>query len=83
VELVETIEIPSGLVTARTFAGVPLEAGLIIVATVGVPWIMWHSVWTLILAAPVWTFMKYHTRHDPLFLKLWAGHLSFRPYYHG
>ena len=78
----DTIEIPSGLVTPRTFAGVPLEAGLIVVCAVALPWIAFHSFWMTLLAVPVWGFLRYHSHQDPLFLQIWAGQLSFKAYYH-
>jgi type IV secretory pathway VirB3-like protein len=81
-DLTDRIEIPSGLVAPRTFAGVPLEAGLMVVCAVALPWIAFQSLWALLVAVPVWAFLRFHSRQDPLFLKLWAGQISFKPYYH-
>ncbi len=80
-DLTDTVEIPSGLVATRTFAGVPLEAGLLVLCAVALPWIAFHSLWTLLVVVPVYGFLRYHSAQDPLFLKLWAGQISFKPYY--
>ncbi len=82
-DLPDVIEIPSGLVQPRTIAGLPLEGVILLAAAVGLPWIAFHSLWTLLVALPAWAFLKYHSQRDPLFIRLWAGQFWFKSYYHG
>lgn len=80
--LASRVEIPSGLTTPRMIAGIPLEAGGLLVMIVAFPWVLFHTLWTLLLVIPLWSFMRWNARKDPLFLKLWAGQLVFKKYYH-
>ncbi len=76
------VEIPTGLTTPRMIGGIPLEAGVLLGLLVAVPWIVFHNLWTFALAVPLWSFMRYHARKEPLFLRFWAGQMCFKRYYH-
>jgi type IV secretory pathway VirB3-like protein len=76
------VEIPSGLTTLRQILWIPLEAGALLGLLVAVPWIVFHNLWTFLLAIPLWSFMRYHARKEPYFLRFWAGQMRFKRYYH-
>jgi len=82
-ELAAEIEIPTGAVHQRTLAGLPLEATLLVGLSVALPWLAFHSLWALLTAVPVWGFLKFNSWKEPLFLKFWAGELSYKAYYNG
>jgi type IV secretory pathway VirB3-like protein len=78
------VEIPTGLTTIRMIGRIPIEAGILLALLVAVPWIVFHNLWTFLLAVPIWSFFRWHARKDPLFLRLWAGQMRFKRYYaHG
>jgi type IV secretory pathway VirB3-like protein len=79
----DTVEIPSGLVTAWTIARVVKKAALLIVLVVAIPWVLFSNLYVLIPVTPVWLWLRYWSQREPLFLELWAGQLACQPYYHG
>jgi type IV secretory pathway VirB3-like protein len=81
-QLVDRVEIPSGCTHTFTICGVTLEVALVLVGLLGVSWIVLHHVWALLGLIPLWLFLRYHSKKEPLFLKFWTGQLLCRPYYH-
>ena len=78
------IEIPTATTHPYMIAGIPWEATLLLLALVAVPWIVFKNPWTLLVAVPTWSWMRWHARKEPLFLRLWTGQMVFKQYYlHG
>jgi type IV secretory pathway VirB3-like protein len=82
--LATRVEIPSGLVYPRMLLWIPLEALGALAVLVAVPFIVFKTLWTLLLAVPVWSFLRWHSKKNPYFLRVWAGQLVFTTFYrHG
>lgn len=82
-ELPMRVKIPSGCVQPRLVCGVPLEAVLLLVLLIAVPYLALR-IWQVIFLVPVvWGFFKFQSRRDPQFLSVWKGQMSFAKIYYG
>lgn len=81
-ELIDTIEIPSGAVQTRTLLGVPTEVALLVLCLGAIPYLAFRTLWLLLVLPLVWGFLKYQSLKDPAFLNIWAGQMQFAAYYH-
>jgi hypothetical protein len=59
-----------------------MEVALALLLLVVGPWILFHHVWVLVGVVPLWGFLVFQSRSEPLFLKFWAGQMLCEPYYH-
>jgi len=82
-QIVDRVEIPSGLVHTFTICGVVMEIALALLLLNVAPWILLHHLWSLIPSVPVWLFFVYHSRKEPRFFKFWIGQILCKDYYHG
>jgi len=73
--------IPSGGVTTRMPLGLPLYP-LVLVAVVAVlPFLAMQTLWGAVICIPVWGFLRYHAKKEPLFVEIWAGQYNYEDYY--
>jgi type IV secretory pathway TrbD component len=74
-------KIPSGSVATRLPLGVPLKALAVVALVIVGPLFLFHTLWGFPISLPVWGFLRYHTKKEPLFMEIWAGQLSYKTYY--
>jgi type IV secretory pathway VirB3-like protein len=62
-------------------AGIPIHAAALLLIPLVLSWELFHSLWIVLEVIPLWSFLKWHAKKEPLFLRFWAGQMVFKRYY--
>lgn len=76
------VAIPTGCTQPRLTMGVVTEAALGLIGLAIVLFLAFRSVWLEVPLIPIWGFLRYQSKQEPLFLAMWAGQVTFKQYYH-